>query len=86
MIVQAKIQTIRELAEISGVPMKEIAAHLGLSVTMTHLKFKGTRAIFIDECGKIAKAMSHTGRLSISAEDVIKLIGRKNLKIRGYAS
>ena len=53
---------------------------------MTHLKFKGTRSIFIDECGKIAAALNSGGRVSIQPEDVIKLIGKKNLKVRGYAS
>jgi len=86
MRIQVKVETIRDVADVSGVQMKEIAAHLGLSVTMTHLKFKGTRSIFIDECGKIAAALNSGGRVSIQPEDVIKLIGKKNLKVRGYAS
>lgn len=86
MQVLVKVKTIRDVAAISGASMKEIAEHLDLSVTMTHLKLKGARATFIDECPKIAAAMNSGGRLSISAEDVIKLYGRSNLKVRGYAS
>jgi hypothetical protein len=80
-----KVRTIRELAEISGVPMIEIANTLGLSITMTHLKLKGARAIFLDECSALAQAMNQGGRLKVTESEIEALIGRENLKVRGFA-
>lgn len=80
------VETIRDLVEVAGVPMNEIAVHMNLSGTMTSLKFKGHRSIFMDEVDAIAAALNSGGRVRVTSDDVVALIGKKNLKVRGFAS
>lgn len=85
MELKVKIETIRELIEASGVSMAALAQRMGRSQTMTSLKIHGHRPLFMDEIGAIVGAVNETGRAKVSEEQVVKLIGRRNIKVRGFA-
>ena len=78
------IETLRELISASGIGLAAIAERLGLNQSTVSLKISGDRPMFIDECGPIAAAINAGGRVKVSEADVIDLVGRANLKQRGY--
>lgn len=82
---RVRIESIRQLVQVSGVSYGDLAAEMGLSQTMTSFKFKGTRPIFMDEVAAIVKGINAGGRMTVTRDQVTKLIGKKNLKVRGYA-
>jgi len=79
-----EIGTLRELISASGIGIAVIAERLGLNQSTVSLKISGDRPMFLDECGPIAAAVNAGGRIKVNEADVIELIGRSNLKQRGY--
>ena len=78
------IETLRELISASGIGLAAIAERLGLNQSTVSLKINGDRPLFLDEMGPIAAAINAGGRVKVSEAEVINLIGRTNLKQRGY--
>jgi DNA transposition AAA+ family ATPase len=79
-----EIGTLRELISASGIGIAAIAERLGLNQSTVSLKISGDRPMFLDECAPIAAAVNAGGRIKVNEGDVMELIGRTNLKIRGY--
>ena len=79
-----EIDSLRELISASGIGIAAIAERLGLNQSTVSLKIKGERPLFLDEMGPIAAAINAGGRIKVSETDVINIIGRSNLKQRGY--
>jgi len=80
-----EVNNIRELIAAAGVPMGALAQQLGRSETMASNKLKGKRSLFLDEVGAIVGAINDHGRMTVTDAQVIKLIGKHNLKVRGFA-
>lgn len=85
MQIKVKVENIRELIHASGISMMDVARRMGLSETMVSLKINGQRTLFADEIGSIVGAINDGGRATVSEDQVIKLIGKKNLGVRGFA-
>ncbi len=79
-----EIQNVRQLLSAAGVPVGTLAKRLGRSEPMTSLKVKGMRPMFLDEVGAIVGAINDGGRMTVTENQIIKLIGKKNLKVRGF--
>jgi hypothetical protein len=80
-----EISNIRELVMAAGVTMGTLAKRMGRHESMTSLKIKGVRPIFLDEIGAIVGAINDGGLMTVTEAQVIKLIGRENIKVRGFA-
>jgi len=85
MNITVKVANVRELMTAAGVPMSVLAKQMKLSESMVALKIKGLRPMFLDEVGAIVAAVNSIGRTTVTLEEIIKLIGKKNLKVRGFA-
>lgn len=75
--------SLRELIAAAGVPVGTLATRLGLSDSMTSQKATGERPIFADEIGPIAAAINEAGRTTVTEKQVISLIGKARVKVRG---
>ena len=80
-----KVETLGDLVQVAGVPIETIAEELGLSSTIIRLKINGNRTMFIDECEGFATALNLSKRISVTTAQVESIIGKSNLKLRGYA-
>jgi hypothetical protein len=80
-----KIDNVRELVEAAGCSIGAVAQRMGRSESMTSLKLKGVRPLFMDEVGAIVGAVNGGGRMEVTEEQVVRLIGRRNIKLRGFA-
>lgn len=84
MKVMVKVETLRELISAAGVSIKDLAARLGLNQSTVTLKINGERPLFLDEVGPITAAINEAGRVEVYQEEVIDLVGKNNIKTRGY--
>ena len=84
MKVLVEIETLRDLLRASGVEIKDLAARLGLNQSTVTLKIAGERPLFLDEVGPITAAINEAGRAEVYQEEVIDLVGKSNIKQRGY--
>ncbi len=80
-----EISNVRELVMAAGVTMGTLAKRMGRSESMTSLKVKGVRPMFLDEIGAIVGAVNDGGLMTVTEAQVVKLIGRENIKVRGFA-
>lgn len=84
MQIKVKVNTVRELIHASGISIEDVAQRMGLSPTMTSLKILGQRTLFLDEIGAIVGAINDGERTVVTEDQIVKLIGKKNLKVRGF--
>ena len=84
MKISVEVKDVRELLDAAGVTIGTLARRLGLSESMTSMKLKGTRPFFLDEVGGIVGAVEEGGRTAVTEKQVVELVGRGNMKIRGY--
>jgi hypothetical protein len=80
-----EISNVRELVMAAGVTMGTLAKRMGRSESMTSLKVKGVRPMFLDEIGAIVGAINDAGLMTVTDAQVLKLIGKENVKVRGFA-
>lgn len=80
-----EISNVRELVMAAGVTMGTLAKRMGRSESMTSLKVKGVRPMFLDEIGAIVGAVNDGGVMTVTDAQVVKLIGKENIKVRGFA-
>ena len=85
MKVTVQVDNVRDLVDSAGVTVGALAQRMGRHVSIASLKLKGVKPIFMDEIGAIVGAINAAGRMTVTEEQVIKLIGRKNIKVRGFA-
>lgn len=85
MRLKVRIETLRELVKVSGVPVGDLADAMSLSQTMTSFKLAGSRPLFLDEIPAIVSAINNGERVEVTDEQVMDLVGKRNLKVRGYA-
>ena len=76
--------TLRDVVRAVGLPVGDLATRLGLSVSMVSLRMSGARPWFEDELGPVAAAINETNRAKIDEAKVLRLIGKANVKRRGY--
>lgn len=79
------VRDLRQLVDAAGVPVGAVAARMGRSDSMTSLKLKGKRPLFMDEVGPIVAAINEGGSVTVTEEQVVKLVGKANIKLRGFA-
>lgn len=79
------VENVRDLIHSAGVTVGDVAVRMGRSESMTAQKLIGTRPLFLDEVGAIAGSINAEGRITVTEEQVIRLIGKKNIKVRGFA-
>ena len=84
MKILVKVETLRELIRASGVEIKDLAQRLGLNQSTVTLKLAGERPLFLDEIGPITAAINEAGRVEVYNEEVIELVGKSNIKTRGF--
>ena len=84
MKISVKVETIRELFDVSGAAMKSFAEKLGVTESSVSYKLDRERPIYADEIGPLVATMNEPGRIVVSEERVIRLIGRRTIKVRGY--
>lgn len=80
MRLNVEVKTLRELVGSAGLPVSDLARRLGLSDGTVSLKLRGDRPFFLDEIEVIVAAIAEAGRTTVTKHQVIKLIGRHNLK------
>lgn len=81
---QVTVNDVRELVGSAGVTTGLLAQRMGLSDSMVSLKLKGLRPIFADEVGAIVGAINAVARMKVTEDQVIRVIGKNNLKVRGF--
>ena len=83
---KVKVDNVRDLLVVGGVTTAALAKRLGLSTAMTNLKLKGRKSLFLDEVGAIVGAINAVDRMTVTEDQVVKVIGKTNLKVRGFAA
>jgi predicted transcriptional regulator len=81
---QVTVETLRDLIRVSGVGIVELAQRMGLNQGTVSNKINGERPMFIDEIGPITAAINDAGRMRVKESELVELVGRTNLKVRGY--
>lgn len=85
MKISVECRTVQDLWEVSGLSVDKVASALGISPSSVYLKVSGRRPWFEDEIGPVAVVLScEDSRVSIDETKLIKLIGAKNVKRRGF--
>jgi hypothetical protein len=79
-----KIETVRELLDAAGVPVVALAKRLGLGESITSLKVRHVRPFYADEIGAVVGAVNDAGRMDVTEDKVVRLVGKKNIMLRGY--
>jgi hypothetical protein len=70
--------------DAAGIGPEEVARELGLSGSAVSHKLMGARAWFQDELEKLADILTGRGRFEITGDQLVRLVGKKLVKVRGY--
>jgi len=79
-----EISNVRELVHSAGVTIAVLATHMGRSESIVAQKINGTKPLFLDEIPGIVGAVNDAKRIKVTEEEVIKLVGKGVIKVRGF--
>lgn len=79
-----EIENLRDLVHSAGLTVEDIGQRLGRSESNTRDKLTGRRALYLDEVGAIAAAITEGGRVKVTKAQLLKLLGSGRVQVRGF--
>jgi len=79
-----EIDNLRDLVQSAGLTVGDIAQRLGRSESNARDKLTGRRALYLDEVGPIAAAITESGRVAVTRARLLKFLGSGRVQVRGY--
>lgn len=86
MRVRMKFDTMRELIQAAGLRPIDVAHALKVSGGAITRKLTGDRPWFHDELVNVAVLVNTTGRIEVTTDQLVKLVGAKRVKVRGFVA
>lgn len=84
--VEVEVATIGQLITLSGATISDISQRMGVSPASAGQKLRGSRSLFLDEVGAIVGAINSFKRTTVTEDQVVELIGKHNIRVRGFAT
>jgi hypothetical protein len=81
--VKVKFNRIRDLWSVSDGDIDALSAALGIKPSYAYQKVLGHKSWFADELNALADEINRAGLASCTPDDCIKIIGAKNVRVRG---
>ena len=83
MQVKVKVETLSDLYRVSFASVGALADALGVAQPTVSCKVNGLRTWYEDELDALVSAMNEPGHITVTRDTVVKLIGAREIKVRG---
>lgn len=78
------VDNLKDLINSAGLTVTEAARCIGRHESITRQKLRGERTLFLDEVDAMAEAITAAGRIEVTRDQLLELLGRGRVKVRGY--